>query len=73
MAAKRKKQTAARKAPDPRAALVGRYLGVPTSFFNVQVEGARYLARVKAPHRDKKEMLWFKICASRLWRGGVRT
>ena len=61
MAAKRKKQTAARKAPDPRAALVGRHLGVPTSFFNVQVEGARYLARVKAPHRDKKEMLWFKF------------
>ena len=59
--ARTKKQTAApRKAPvsrPARAALVGRYLEVPTSFFNVVVEGARYLARFKAPHKDKKDML----------------
>ena len=36
-----------RAAADARTALVGRYLAVPTSFFNVEVEGARYLARVK--------------------------
>ena len=48
-------------AADPRAELVGRYLGVPTSFFNVEVDGARYLARVKAPHKEKKDMLWMKF------------
>lgn len=41
--------------------VVGRYLGVPTSFFNVEIEGARYLARVKAPHKDRKDMLWMKF------------
>ena len=51
----------AKGAPDPRKELVGRWLGVPTSFFGVEIEGARYLARVKAPHRDKKGMLWMKF------------
>ena len=41
--------------------VVGRYLGVPTSFFNVEIEGARYLARVKAPHKDHKDMLWMQF------------
>ena len=67
MAPKRKGRAGApgqRKAPDPRAELVGRYLGVPTSFFNVSVDGARYLARVKAPHKDKKDMVWMKFSQS---------
>ena len=64
MAPKRKGTKAALRgsgAPDPRAALIGRWLGVPTSFFNVEIEGARYLARVKAAHKDKKDMLWMKF------------
>ena len=64
MAPKRKgasRGKAVTKAADPRAALIGRWLGVPTSFFNVEIEGARYLARVKAPHKDKKDMVWMKF------------
>ena len=61
MARSKNKTAAAPKASDERAKLVGRYLGVPTSFFNVEVEGARYLARVKAPHKDKNDMVWMKF------------
>jgi hypothetical protein len=61
MAPKRRARSGGSQAADPRLALVGRYLGVPTSFFNVEIEGARYLARVKAPHKDKKDMLWMKF------------
>jgi hypothetical protein len=29
--------------------------------FNVQIDGARYLARVTSLHKTKKEMVWFKF------------
>ena len=48
-------------APDPRAALNGRFLGVPTDFFNVLTDGQRYLATCKGPHKDRKEMVWMKF------------
>lgn len=51
------KRAAAR---DARAELTGRYLGVPTDFYGVETDGARYLARCKGPHKDRKEMVWFK-------------
>tara|TARA_B110001452_G_C15080143_1_gene376877 strand:- start:281 stop:508 length:228 start_codon:yes stop_codon:yes gene_type:complete len=61
MAPKRKAGAGGSAAADPRPALVGRHLGVPTSFFGVEIEGARYLARVKAIHQTKKEMVWMKF------------
>ena len=56
-----KRKAKQRPAPDPRSGLVGRYLGVPCSFFNVNIEGARYLARVKSLHKSQKSMLWIKF------------
>lgn len=34
---------------------------MPCSFFNVNIEGARYLARVKSLHKSQKSMLWIKF------------
>mmetsp|Transcript_49898 Transcript_49898/g.129970 ORF Transcript_49898/g.129970 Transcript_49898/m.129970 type:complete len:84 (+) Transcript_49898:86-337(+) len=45
------------KAADPRNEVVGRWLGVPTDFFNVHTDGKRYLARVKEVHATKKDMV----------------
>ena len=41
--------------------MVGKWLGVPTSFFGVEIEGARYLARVLKPHASKKGMVWMRF------------
>ena len=35
--------------------LVGKWVGVPESFFGVEVEGARYLARVSLLHASKPQ------------------
>ena len=37
-------------APDPRQVVVGRWLGVPTDFFNAATDGRRYLARISMVH-----------------------
>ena len=57
MAPKRKKT----KEASPCADLLGKSLGVPTSFFGVEVEGARYLARVTKPHATKTGMVWMRF------------
>ena len=48
----RKKAAAPPCADDPRTAVLGRFEGVPTSFFDVQVEGARYLGKVDCVHES---------------------
>ena len=48
-------------AVDPRQAVVGRWLGVPTEFFNVATDGRRYLARVSEIHTTKKDMVWMRF------------
>ena len=48
-------------APDPRQTVVGRYLGVPTDFFNVLTDGRRYLARVSMVHATKKDCVWMRF------------
>ena len=46
---------------DPRQAVVGRWLGVPTEFFNVHTDGRRYLARVFQIHDKKSDMVWMRF------------
>ena len=58
MAPKRKGKAAAQF---DGAELVGAWVGVPTSFFGVEIEGARYLGRVKERHAQKKGMLTMRF------------
>ena len=48
------------KASPEASKLIGKWLGVPTSFFGVEVEGARYLARCTEPHA-KPEYVWMRF------------
>ena len=48
------------KASPEASKLIGKWLGVPTSFFGVEVEGARYLARCTEPHA-KPEFIWMRF------------
>ena len=50
-------------ATGPRSALLGRWLGVPTSSFGVDIEGARYLAQVSQLHATKPNMVWMRFDA----------
>ena len=50
-------------AANPRTKLIGRWVGVPTSFFGVEVPGARYLGRVTLAHASKTTMVWVKFAA----------
>ena len=50
-------------ATGPRPALLGRWLGVPTSFFGVDIEGTRYLAQVSQLHATKSSMVWMRFDA----------
>ena len=46
------------KATPEASKLLGKWLGVPTSFFGVEVEGARYLARCTEPHAKPHARSW---------------
>ena len=49
---------AAAAAADRRNALLGRYCGVPTDFFDVSTDGGRFLATVTAKHSSRPEYVW---------------
>ena len=48
---------------DPRSELLGRFVGVPTDFFGVSTDGARYLGQVTIKHPTQKTMVWVKFVA----------
>jgi hypothetical protein len=66
MGKKSKQKVPTLAANDPRVPLLGRYLGVPTSFFDVMVEGARYLGKVDSP--EGTTMVWISYPGYSLWR-----
>ena len=62
MAPKKKgKASAVPGTDDPRTKLLWRWAAAPTAFFGVEVEGARYLARVIAKHATQSLMVWLKF------------
>ena len=52
------KSSKAATPPDQRLLVKGRWLGVPTTFFGVETDGGRYLAKATGPHKSKKDMVW---------------
>ena len=46
---------------DQRLLINGRWLGVPTTFFGVESDGGRYLAKATGPHKSKKDMVWMQF------------
>ena len=65
MAPKRKPSQATKAGSD----LNHKWLGVPTTFFGVEVDGARYLARAGLPHPTKTGMVWmhFEVDNTDVW------
>ena len=55
------KQKGKKVRADSRAAYLGRYAGVPTSFFGIEIEGARYLARVLSTYAKDRSCVWLKF------------
>ena len=56
-------------AADPRQPVVGRWLGVPTDFFNVATDGRRYLARISMVHATKTEMVRMRFAQAYQFKG----
>ena len=57
----KKKAAGGSRSAKPGADIVGRFLGVPTNFFGVEIEGARYLAKVSSTHASRPEHVWMKF------------
>jgi len=55
------KQRQPSEAAAEQATLLGRYVAVPTDFFDVQTDGQRYLATVKQRHASRAGYVWLKF------------
>ena len=57
------KSSKAATPPDQRLLIKGLWLGVPATFFSVETDAGRYLAKATGPHKSKN-VAWFG-CTSR--------